>query len=94
MSGYNIDRELIELGTNIRNWRMILGVTAQQLSERGNISRSTLRKIENGDPGVSFNSVAQALRGLGLLRTVVDSTDPLTTDIGRLRADRLNRKRA
>nr|WP_230384016.1 helix-turn-helix transcriptional regulator [Corynebacterium phoceense] len=73
---------------------MVLGVTAQQVCERANISRDTLRKIEKGDATVSFRNVAQVLRALGLLDAVVTAVDPLESDLGRLRAGRLERKRA
>lgn len=92
--GYRITAEKEEFGEHIRGWRMVLGLTAQQVCERAGISRDTLRKIERGDGGVGFEAVAQVLRGLGLLDTVVNSVDPLNSDIGRIRADRLTRKRA
>lgn len=94
MVGYRIDRELIEFGEHIRGWRMVLGLTAQQVSERVSISRVTLRKIEAGDASVSFRNVAQVLRALGLLEKAVDAIDPLETDLGRLRAGHLAKKRA
>ena len=94
MSGYRIDRQLTEFGEHVRGWRMVLGLTAQQVSERAGITRDTLRKIESGNPNVSFNSVTQVLRALGILDQVVDAADPLASDIGRLRAGRLTRKRA
>lgn len=94
MIGYRIDRELREIGASVRGWRMVLGVTAQQVCERANISRDTLRKIEKGDATVSFRNVAQVLRALGLLDAVVTAVDPLESDLGRLRAGRLERKRA
>lgn len=94
MAGYRIERELVELGQHIREWRMVLRLTAKQVSERASISRDTLRKIESGDASVGFNSVAQVLRALGLLDQVVDAVDPLASDLGRLRADRLGRRRA
>ncbi|WP_327106664.1 helix-turn-helix domain-containing protein [Nonomuraea glycinis] len=68
--------------------------TAQQVAERADITRDTLRKIESGNPNVSFNNVAQVLRALGVLDQVVDTVDPLGSDIGGLRADKLVRKRA
>ena len=43
---------------------------------------------------MSFNNVAQVLRALGVLDQVVDTVDPLGSDIGGLRADKLVRKRA
>ncbi|MGV3072823.1 helix-turn-helix domain-containing protein [Corynebacterium phoceense] len=94
MIGYRIDRELREIGESVRGWRMVLGVTAQQVCERANISRDTLRKIEKGDATVSFRNLAQVLRALGLLDAVVTAVDPLESDLGRLRAGRLERKRA
>lgn len=94
MSGYRIDHELREFGAHVRGWRMILGLTAQQVAERADITRDTLRKIETGDAGVNFRSVAQVLRALGILDQVVDATDPLASDIGRLRAGDLTKKRA
>lgn len=39
---------------------MVLGLTAQQVSERAGITRDTLRKIETGDPTVSFRSFSPA----------------------------------
>lgn len=94
MAGYRIDREIAAFGTHVREWRMVLGLTAQQVAERAGITRDTLRKIETGDPGVSFRNVAQVLRALGVLDAAVDSIDPLNSDIGRLRADRLTKRRA
>ena len=94
MSGYRIDRQVTEFGEHVRGWRMVLGLTAQQVSERAGITRDTLRKIESGNPNVSFNSVTQVLRALGILDQLVDAADPLASDIGRFRAGRLTRKRA
>ena len=93
MAGYRIDRELSEFGQHVRGWRMVLGLTAQQVAERADITRDTLRKIETGDPGVSFRNVAQVLRALGILDQVVEAVDPLASDIGRLRAGNLSKKR-
>lgn len=94
MLGYRINRKVMEFGEHVRGWRMVLGLTAQQVSERAGITRDTLRKIESGNPNVSFNSVTQVLRALGILDQLVDAADPLASDIGRLRAGRLARKRA
>lgn len=94
MAGYRIDRELTEFGGHVRGWRMVLGLTAQQVSERAGITRDTLRKIETGDPSAGFGNVAQVLRALGVLDQVVTAVDPLGSDIGRLRAGNLAKKRA
>ena len=94
MAGYRIDRELTAFGEHVRGWRMVLGLTAQQVSERAGITRDTLRKIETGDPSAGFGTVAQVLRALGVLVQVVTAVDPLGSDIGRLRAGNLAKKRA
>lgn len=94
MPGYRIDRELAEFGEDVRGWRMVLGLTAQQVSERAGITRDTLRKIESGDAGVGFGNVAQVLRALGVLDRAVEAIDPLNSDIGRLRAGNLSKRRA
>lgn len=47
-------------GPHVRGWHMVLGLTAQQVSERAGITRDTLRKIETGDPTVSFRSFSPA----------------------------------
>ena len=94
MAGYKIDRQLAEFGEHLRGWRMVLGLTAQQVSERAGITRDTLRKIEAGNPSAGFGNVAQVLRALGVLDQAVEAVDPLGSDIGRLRAGSLSKKRA
>lgn len=94
MAGYRIDRQITDFGEHVRGWRMVLDLTAQQVAERADITRDTLRKIETGDPSVSFRNVAQVLRALGVLDQAVKSIDPLSSDIGRLRAGNLTKKRA
>ncbi|MDO5093388.1 MAG: helix-turn-helix domain-containing protein [Propionibacteriaceae bacterium] len=94
MVGYRIDGQLMAFGEHVRGWRMVLGLTAQQVSERAGITRDTLRKVEAGDPGVGFGNVAQVLRALGVLDQAVAAIDPLASDIGRLRAGNLTKKRA
>ena len=94
MAGYKIDRQLADFGEHVRGWRMVLGLTAQQVSERAGITRDTLRKIEAGEPGVGFGNVAQVLRALGVLDQALEAVDPLGSDIGRLRAGSLAKKRA
>lgn len=94
MAGYRMEEQLTEFGEHVRGWRMVLGLTAQQVSERAGITRGTLRKVESGDPGVGFGNVAQVLRALGVLDQTVHAIVPLNSDIGRLRAGNLSKKRA
>lgn len=94
MAGYQIDRQAAEFGEYVRGWRMVLGLTAQQVAERAGITRDTLRKLETGNPGISLGNTMQVLRALGVLDQVVSAADPLASDIGRLRAGNLTKKHA
>jgi transcriptional regulator with XRE-family HTH domain len=89
-----IDHQAGVLGERLRGWRLVLGLTAAQVAERSGISRVTLRKIETGNTGVSFESVLRVSRALGVLDQLVDSVDPLSSDLGRARVGELSRKRA
>jgi transcriptional regulator with XRE-family HTH domain len=94
MLGPRVEGHAGVFGERLRGWRLVLGLTAAQVAERSSISRATLRKIETGDAGVSFESVLRVSRALGVLDQLVDSVDPLNSDLGRARAGELNRKRA
>jgi len=82
-----------EVGLDFTGWRKILGLTAAQVADRADITRDTLRKLEHGDPSVSFHVVLRVARALGVLDTLTRALDPLDTDLGRARASQLERKR-
>lgn len=81
-----VSRRLGEVGGSIRQWRLMQSLKAEELAERAGISRSTLQKIERGEPGVSVGAVLSVMQALGHLDHVVDAFDPLSTDVGRLRS--------
>ncbi|MAY84530.1 MAG: transcriptional regulator [Flavobacteriales bacterium] len=57
---------LLEVGENIRLARLRRKLSSEQIAERANIGRTTLYKIEKGDPGVSIGSYLQVLMVLSL----------------------------
>lgn len=57
---------LAGLGQNIKLARLRRKLSAEQVSERANISRPTLLAIEKGSPTVSIGSYIQVLFVLGL----------------------------
>jgi transcriptional regulator with XRE-family HTH domain len=60
-------KEVLEiLGENIKLARLRRKLTTIQISERSNISRSTLSLIEKGDEGVAMGSYFNVLRSLNL----------------------------
>jgi transcriptional regulator with XRE-family HTH domain len=83
----DISSTAIQLGENIRTWRRLLGLRAEQVAERANVSLATYSKIENGHQGVSLAKFLAVLRALGLLEKVTTATDPYESDLGRARAD-------
>ncbi len=48
---------------------------------------NTLRRLEDGDGGVSFENVLRILRVLGVLDNLAKALDPYESDVGRLRSD-------
>lgn len=61
-----LKRILQELGENIKLARLRRKLSAEQVSERANLSRPTLLAIEKGSPGVAMSSYVQVLFVLGL----------------------------
>lgn len=63
------------LGENLRKARLRRRIPMDLMARRAMISRTTLTKVEKGDPGVSFGIYATVLFVLGLtskLATLVD----------------------
>ena len=60
------NRILVEMGENIKLARLRRKLSAEQVSERANISRPTLVSIEKGSPTVSMGSYLLVLQVLGL----------------------------
>ena len=54
------------MGENLKMARLRRRITAEQVAERANISRSTLWMIEKGSPAVAMGAYCQVLFVLGL----------------------------
>lgn len=61
-----LEKILFELGGNIKLARLRRKLTAEQVCERANISRTTLWQIEKGMHNVTIGAYAQVLFILGL----------------------------
>jgi transcriptional regulator with XRE-family HTH domain len=81
------------IGEQMVAWRKLQGLTAAQVAERAGIARTTLRRVEAGDVGVSMQAFLSTARALGVLDAVVKALDPYETDLGRARADEALPKR-
>lgn len=78
-------RLLRQLGENISTARRSRQLSSQDMADRMGVDRGTLRRLEQGDPGVSINTLAMALVALGLESRLRDLVDPGQDEIGMLR---------
>ena len=76
--------QLSQLGSDIALARRLRRLSAQDMADRMGVDRSTLRRVEKGDPGVSLNTLAMALVALGLLDRLGKLVDRAEDDIGLL----------
>jgi len=62
-----VAQALAKLGADLRNARRRRRMPMAYAADRALISRSTLHKVERGDPGVSLGILATLLVGYGML---------------------------
>ena len=85
-----VKRALAKLGGDIKAARLRRRITMTLMAERAFVSRSTLQKIEQGDPSVSLGVYATVLFILGLSERIADLADAGTDSVGlQLDEDRL-----
>ena len=73
-------KALKKLGQDINDARRRRRINISLMAERANISRSTIFKIEKGDPSVSMGAYTSVLFVLGMnhrLEDIADSTHDL-----------------
>lgn len=75
----SLEEILRAVGENIKLARLRRKITTTMLSERAGMGRATLRKIENGDSGVTLGAYASVLFCLGLEKDLLSLAmdDPL-----------------
>ncbi len=70
-----VTRALRKLGGDIRDARRRRRIPTTVMAERASISRTTLAKVEHGDPGVQLGTYATVLFVLGLTDRIGDLAD-------------------
>src|SRR6056297_1542372 len=75
-----------EIGANLRRWRKLQQLTTAQVADRAGVSRPVVSRLENGD-GTTLENLLRTARALGLLDAVVAAIDPMSDEVGRLRAE-------
>ena len=77
-----VRRALRKLGQDIRDARLRRRISTAVMAERASISRTTLNKIEKGDPGVSLGNYANVLFVLGMAERLGELADVKTDTVG------------
>jgi len=75
-------RALRKLGEDIRDARRRRRIPVAILAERASISRTTLNKIEKGDPGAALGNYATVLFALGMVDRLAAVADPRHDALG------------
>lgn len=86
-----VKRALTKLGADIKSARLRRRITTTLMAERAFVARSTLQKVEQGDPGVSLGVYATVLFILGLGERIGDLADADSVGL-QLDEDRLPRR--
>lgn len=76
------------LGDYLSTFRRLQGLTAEQVADRAGISRTTLRKLEQGDASVGLDVFLEVCRVLGVLDFVLEGMNPYETALGQALVER------
>ena len=77
-----VQHALRKLGQDIRDARRRRRIPTALLAERASISRTTLVKVEKGEPGVSLGIYATVIFVLGMIDRLADLADVLHDEVG------------
>jgi transcriptional regulator with XRE-family HTH domain len=82
-----IRRAVRAVAEDVVVWRKLRGLTQAQVADRAGVSSKTVRRLEDGDGGITLENSLRIFRALGVLDSVPRALDPYETEVGRLRAD-------
>jgi transcriptional regulator with XRE-family HTH domain len=77
-----VARALQKLSRDLRDARRRRRIPVALLAQRASISRTTLNKIEKGDPGVALGHYATVLFSLGMIDRLAEVADPRYDAVG------------
>ncbi len=81
-----VRRAAREIGEHFVAWRKLRGLTVGQVADRAGVSVNTVGRLATDPGSVSLENTLRVARALGILDPLVAAADPLSTDVGRLRA--------
>ncbi len=76
-----VERAMAKIGADISHARRVRRIAADDFARRIGISRATLHRLESGDTGIAFNTLAMALHALGRLDALANIADPANDHI-------------
>ncbi len=77
-----VKRALTKLGSDIRAARLRRRIPTTLMAQRAFVTRTTLGKVEKGDPGVSLGIYATVLFILGMASRIEELADPRNDALG------------
>jgi hypothetical protein len=77
-----VGRALRKLGHDIKDARRRRRIPSEIAAKRASIARSTLAKVEKGDPGAAIGSYATVLFVLGMTERLAEVADPKHDAVG------------
>jgi DNA-binding XRE family transcriptional regulator len=77
-----VKRALHKLGQDMRDARRRRRIPVGLMAERASISRTTLGKVEKGDPGTSMGIYARVLFVLGMVERIGELADVRSDELG------------
>lgn len=77
-----VKKALKKLGEDIRIARIRRRIPMELMAKRASISRTTLTKIEKGDPSVAFGTYAIVIFILGLISNLENLIDAVKDELG------------
>lgn len=80
-----VSRAMVDVGESLRTWRRLRELTVAETADRAGVAVSTLQRLEHGQGG-TVETLLRVTRALGVLDQLTAALDPMTTDVGRLRA--------
>ena len=81
-----VQRAAGDIGQHLVAWRKLRGLTIKQVADRAGVSDKTVSRLTTDPGSISLENLLRIARALGILDSLVTAADPLSTDIGRLRA--------
>jgi len=77
-----VKRAIEKFGSNLALARRRRRLSQQSMAERIGVSVASLRRLEKGDPGLSWGTIARALYVMGEIEKLGDLLDTAKDNIG------------